>query len=163
MDKAKYKIDFVAIAGTNVLVDQEGVTRINVDGVNIHFGDEDPVKLKTALNKAMGRMLPTYLQRNLHAAGTYLSEQQLHEMVLKVVTHFLYMYSNWRRTNEKYRNLKLELSKSDFDSGQAHLQCYWYCQAHLQKDFRTAAAAFMDKTEEQLTAFEEAQERYENK
>jgi hypothetical protein len=156
--------DHLEKTGSSVITTKHGITRVEGNGVSVHFGGEDPIELKNAINAAMDQMLSHYKPRNKKTLiGEYLSEKQLSEMTLNVVLHFLYMYSNWRRTNDKYKDLELKLQPTDFDHIQANDECYWYCKSKLTGNFRVSAAALMGKTDKELRGYEVARERFANR
>ena len=158
------EVDHIEKAGSSVVTTKHGITRVEGNGVSVHFGGEDPIALKSAINVAMGEMLDHYKPRNkMTLMGAHLSDKQLSEMALNVVLHFLYMYSNWRRTNEKNKDLELKLQPTDFDHIQANDECYWYCKSKLNGNFRAAAAALMGKTDKELRDYEVARERFANR
>lgn len=157
------EIDHLEKTGASVIT-KHGITRVEGNGVSVHFGGEDPIELKSAINVAMEEMLKHYKPRNEKILlGVYLSEKQLLKMTLNIVLHFLYMYSNWRRTNEKYKDLELMLQPTDFDHIQANDECYWYCKSNLKGNFRDAAAALMGKSDKELKDYEVARERFANR
>ena len=158
------EIDHLDQAGSCVITTKHGVTRVEGNGVSVHFGGEDSKELNSAINAAMEQMLSHYKERNKKLIfGTYLSEKQLYEMTLNVVLHFLYMYSNWRRTSDKYKDLELKLQPADFDHVQSNDHCYWYCESKLKDNFRAAAAALMGKTDKELRDYEVARELFLNR
>ena len=157
-------IDHLKNTSARVITCEHGFTRVVGDDISVHFGREDPGNLRDAINVAMDQMLRHYKVRNMkNAAETHLSSKQLNEMTLHVVLNFLYMYSNWKSIDEKYKELELKLQPGDFDHVQAHRQCYWYCESNLKHDFRVAAAALMGKTDQELRDYELGQEYFENR
>ncbi len=157
-------IDFLQASGSEVITTKHGITRVEGDGASVHFGDENPIELKEAINRAMEQTLNHYKPRNKRTLlHNYLSEDQLIKLVRNIVLHFLYMYSNWRRTIEKYENLRLELNSTDLDSVQSNRECYAFCKRVLGSNFRVTAAALMGISIGELENFEAAEERHANR
>ena len=152
-------IDYLRELDVDV-IEKHGLVRVIGKELDVYFGDEDPVDLKNAVNKAMGVAISHYRENN---AEIFLTEKQLYELSAKVVLHHLYIYSNWRRTNEKYKNHELAITMDDLLHVQSNDICYQFCKNIYGTNFREVAAALMGKSLTELKEYEVSSEKFANR
>jgi hypothetical protein len=153
------QVDYMSELGVEVVV-KHGITRVVGRGISVHFGGENPESLKSAINEAMNTAIAHFREKN---AGLFLTESQLCEVSIKVVLHHLFIYSQWRRTNEKYKNLELKITPDDLTHVQSNDEVYDYCKAKFGSNHGEVAAALMGKTLNELKNYEVGRERFSNR
>ncbi len=87
---------------------------------------------------------------------------ELHEVCLKIVLHYFYLYNTWKYSNEKEKDRDLAFLNKDFDHPNTYDIIIQYFKNKYPKDYAVKGAILLKKTSDELLRYEYNRDEFYN-
>ncbi len=89
-----------------------------------------------------------------------LTDEELNELSLNIVLHYLYMYNMWRGLYKGQENKQLEFDKEDFHHPQTHDEIIWFVKRKYPGDYIHRCSALMEMSESEFRDYEKRRQEF---
>ncbi len=117
------------------------------------------------LDEAMHTIQKNFELVNAHfskTASDTIPIDELHEVCLKIVLHYFYLYNAWKYSNEKEKDRDLTFLPNDFDHPNTYDIIIQYFKLKYPKDYALKGAILLKKTSDELLKYEYNRDEFYN-
>ena len=129
--------------------DQYGL-RLNWDNAQLPLPGQTLATATDLLQKNFATVIGRFSQ----LASDDIPAEELHEVSLKVVLHYFYLYNSWKYSNEKEKDRDLAFLPKDFQHPNTYDIILQYFKIKYPGDYARKSASLTEKTVEELLKYE---------
>jgi hypothetical protein len=105
----------------------------------------------------------SHYKATIEKARENFDDNDLHELSLIIVLHYLYMYCMWRTQYEAYRQKDLKFDPADLHHSSTHDALFFYFKEKHPKTWREKSALLLNMSAAEFQVYYKSREDYYNK
>lgn len=137
-------------------VEENGNVMLHWGDRKLFFGKQDEATVQSLLLGNFKLVRNHYEQK----AKDKLTGEELDELSLTIVLHYLYMYNMWRGLYKGQENKQLEFDEEDFHHPQTHDEIIWFVKRKYPRDHIHRCSALMEMSESEYRDYEKRRQEF---
>ena len=137
-------------------VEENGNVMLYWGDRKLFFGKQDEATVQSLLLGNF-KLVRTYYEQK---AKDKLTGEELDELSLTIVLHYLYMYNMWRGFYKGQENKQLEFDEEDFHHPQTHDEIIWFLKRKYPGDHIHRCSALMEMSESEFRDYEKRRQEF---